>query len=66
MNIAKSINVGMALMNIKVSDIKEKLGVTSVTVSYWRNRRSDPSLAKVEQLAELFGVKVSTFIQWGE
>lgn len=66
MNIGKSIGVGIALRNIKSKDIASNLGVTQVTVSNWRQSKRDPSIENIEKMAELFGVKVSTFIEWGE
>ncbi len=66
MNIGRSIGVGIALRNIKSKDIASNLGVTQVTVSNWRQSKRDPSVENIEKMAELFGVKVSTFIAWGE
>ena len=66
MNIGRSIGVGIALRNIKSKDIASNLGVTQVTVSNWRQSKRDPSIENIEKMAELFGVKVSTFIAWGE
>lgn len=66
MNIAKSIKVGIALTDSTISDVRERVGKTAQTVSYWMNSKAEPKLKDVEKMADLFNVPVSTFIEWGE
>tara|TARA_X000000950_G_scaffold216541_1_gene260593 strand:- start:137 stop:379 length:243 start_codon:yes stop_codon:yes gene_type:complete len=66
MNISKSIRVGLALNDMKARDVMNATGKSSVTVSLWVTRKASPKLKDVEKMAGLFGVPVSTFIEWGE
>ena len=66
MNIGKSIKVGLAIKEMKSHELAKAVGKTEQTVSYWANGKSDPKLPDVERIADAFGVKVSTFIAWGE
>ena len=66
MNIGKSIDVGCALFKKRKKALAVHTGVTQVTVSYWCTGKTKPTLEMLEKIAEFFGVKVSTFIEWGE
>ena len=66
MNIGKSINVGCALFKKRKKALAVHTGVTQSAVSCWCSGKSIPDVNKLEKIADFFGVKVSTFIKWGE
>ena len=66
MDIGKSINVGCALRNKRKLDLADHIGTTPNTVSNWSSGKTLPCVKTLGEISEFFGVKVSTFIEWGE
>lgn len=66
MNLGKSIRIGLANKNLTKRWLSERLEVSPGYVSDLCNEKQRPNLERVEQMAQLFGVKVSEFIAWGE
>ena len=66
MNIQESLRVGLHITRLTKKEVAEELGVTIQSVYNWARGGALPSLQTVEQLAQLFDVPVSTFIEWGE
>ena len=66
MNIAKSVKYGLVNKDIAAQDLAKSLGKTKQTVSQWMNNKAEPRMADVVKMANIFGVKVSEFIGWGE
>ena len=48
--------------NMLQKDLAEKLGVSKVTVSYWCNNQTTPSLETLGQIAKILKVKISDLI----
>lgn len=53
------------LQNLTQKDLAEKLFVSPQTVSKWENNQSEPNLATIKQLADLFGISVDDFFEEG-
>lgn len=53
------------LQNLTQKDLAEKLFVSPQTVSKWENDQSEPNLATIKQLADLFGISVDDFFEEG-
>src|SRR5690554_4654243 len=51
------------LENLTQKDLAEKLFVSPQTVSKWENNQSEPNLATIKQLADLFGISVDDFFE---
>jgi transcriptional regulator with XRE-family HTH domain len=66
MNLKKSIKTGFVIREKNQQELAEFIGKKQATVSYYANGRIDPPLSVVINIAEFFGVKTSTFIEWGE
>ena len=66
MNLKKSIKTGFVIREKNQQELAEFIGKKQATVSYYANGRIDPPLSVVIKIAEFFGVKTSTFIEWGE
>ena len=66
MNLKKPIKTGLAIRDKNQQQLAEFIGKKQATVSYYTSGRIDPPLSVVEKIAEFFGVKTSTFIEWGE
>ena len=50
---------------IKDADVARETGITKSTFSDWKNGRSNPKDAKLQKIADLFGVSVE-YIRTGE
>ena len=66
MNIEKSINVGFKIFKKRKKALARHTDVTQSAVSCWCSGKSTPTVGTLEKIADFFGVKVSTFIKWGE
>ena len=66
MNLGRSINVGCALRDKRKVDVADYIGTTPNTVSNWCGGKTLPCVKALFELSEFFGVKLSTFIEWGE
>ena len=65
MDLKKSIELGLANNGMKKNKLAEELGVTPVTLSRMLKRNTCSS-AMIEDLAEIFEMKVHQFIRLGE
>ena len=50
---------------MKDADVARETGITKSTFSDWKNGRSNPKDAKLQKIADLFGVSVE-YIRTGE
>ncbi|MBH09782.1 MAG: hypothetical protein CMG74_05380 [Candidatus Marinimicrobia bacterium] len=66
MNLKKSIKTGFAIRDKNQEQLAKFIGKKQATVSYYANGRIDPPLSVVVKISQFFGVKTSTFIEWGE
>lgn len=66
MDIAKSIRVSLAASRKNQTWLAKELGVTKSYVSGLCSGAIGVSTDRLEQLAGVFGLKVSEFIKWGE
>jgi transcriptional regulator with XRE-family HTH domain len=48
--------------NILQKDLAKKIGVSKVSVSYWCNNQTSPSLITLSQIAKALKVKMSDLI----
>ena len=48
--------------SMKQQELADKLGVSKVTVSYWCNNQTTPSLETLGQIAKILKVKISDLI----
>lgn len=65
MNLKQSIEIALATNGMKKNELAEELGVTPVSMSRILKRGTCPS-AMLEDLAEIFEMKVHQFIKLGE
>ena len=56
------INEVLKERNVLQKELAEKLGVSKVTVSYWCNNQTIPSLETLGQIARILKVKISDLI----
>lgn len=66
MDIAKSIRHGLADVNKSKSWLALSLGVSVQYVGKMCNGEAVPSMKRIEEMANVFGVTVSELIKWGE
>ena len=66
MDINKSINHFMETQNFIQADLSRESKLHPSTISLIRNGHRSPSCATLQQLADMFGVRVSEFIAAGE
>lgn len=52
--------------NLKDADVSRETGITKSTFSDWKNGRSAPKDAKLQKIADLFGVSVEYIRTGGE
>ena len=52
----------LKLKNIKQQQLADQLGVSKVTVSYWCNNQTNPSLETLSQIAKILKVKIASLI----
>ena len=48
---------------MKQQELADILGVSKVTVSYWCNNQTKPSLETLNQIAKILKVKISSLIE---
>ncbi len=65
MNIKKSFRIALAKKGSTQADMAAVIGVTPATLSLILNREVIPS-TRIQQMADIFGMKVSEFIKLGE
>lgn len=65
MDLGKSLRVAMAQAKMPGTEVAEHMMVTPQQVAKWRNTGSIKQ-SNVEQLASMFGLKVSEFVALGE
>ena len=56
------INEVLKERNVLQKELAQKLGVSKVTVSYWCNNQTIPSLETLGQIARILKVKISDLI----
>lgn len=49
----------LKLKNIKQQQLADQLGVSKVTVSYWCNNQTNPSLDTLKQISIILKVKIT-------
>ncbi len=60
--LSKNLNFLRTSNNLKQYEIQEKLGIKRNTWSNWENRKSDPSIEHIFQIADFFGVDVGSLL----
>jgi len=53
----------LKLKNVKQQQLADQLGVSKVTVSYWCNNQTNPSLVTLKQISIILKVKITDLIQ---
>ncbi len=53
----------LKLKNIKQQQLADQLGVSKVTVSYWCNNQTNPSLVTLKQISIILKVKITDLIK---
>ena len=53
----------LKLKNIKQQQLADQLGVSKVTVSYWCNNQTNPSLVTLKQISIVLKVKITDLIK---
>ena len=53
----------LLLKNIKQQQLANQLGVSKVTVSYWCNNQTNPSLDTLKQISIILKVKITDLIK---
>ena len=48
---------------MKQQELADRLGVSKVTVSYWCNNQTKPSLETLSQISKILNVKVAELIE---
>jgi putative transcriptional regulator len=48
---------------MKQQELADRLGVSKVTVSYWCNNQTTPSLETLSQIAKILKVKIANLIE---
>ena len=66
--ISRAIRIGLIDSNTALtqSELGEFLGVSQATVSKYIGGHISPTLDMAIKIADMFGVKLSEFIKWGE
>lgn len=66
MNFGKAVLMGMASIGMKRKELAEALGKSINYIHDICNNQKQPSLNLLMEMANLFHVKLSTLISWGE
>ena len=53
----------LKLKNIKQQQLADQLGVSKVTVSYWCNNQTNPSLDTLKQISIILKVKITDLMK---
>ena len=62
MSVELRINEVIKQKNMLQKDLAQKLGVSKVTVSYWCNNQTFPSLETLSEIAKILKVKIADLI----
>ena len=65
-DIKESIRVGLHLKKKSNLELANGVGVSTSTVSLWRNGKRRIHWEQIVKIAEFFGVSVSILVGWGE
>ena len=66
MDSSRSIRVALAKKNVKSRWLADKMNVKPQYITNLCNGRSELGINGIIQMSDIFGVKVSEFIAWGE
>lgn len=66
MNIAQSVRVGLAINSKNKSWLADQLQVSKNFISQVCKNNRNLNQERIEEVSEIFGVKDSVFISWGE
>jgi len=50
---------------LTITELADKLGYSITSISYWENRKTNPTLYKVQDVADFFGVPLNILIGEG-
>lgn len=64
--ISESIRVGLSMSGLRQKDLAEQMRMTEVHISNLVNNKYSTTFETAEKIAVIFGVNLSTFIEWGE
>lgn len=60
--IAETIKKLREIHNLNQDELGEKLGISGKTVSSWENKRSQPRMGKIQNMADIFNVTTEEMI----
>jgi transcriptional regulator with XRE-family HTH domain len=63
MSVVLSINEVLKEKGLQQKELAEKLGVSKVTVNYWCNNQSKPSIETLGEIAKILKVKLTHLIK---
>jgi len=66
MNIAQSVRVGLAINNKSKSWLAAQLRISKNFISQVCKENRTLTQERIKEVSEIFGVKVSVFVSWGE
>lgn len=49
-------------MGLTISDLAYKLGYSTTSISYWENKKTNPNLYKVQDVADFFELPLNIMI----
>jgi transcriptional regulator with XRE-family HTH domain len=58
-----NLNYFLKLNDLSQADLAEKLGVSTATASDWSNGKKLPRMDKIEEIADLLGIKISDLLE---
>lgn len=50
---------------LTITELADKLGYSITSISYWENKKTNPTLYKVQDVADFFGVPLNILIGEG-
>nr|DAM98057.1 MAG TPA: Helix-turn-helix XRE-family like protein [Caudoviricetes sp.]DAQ47876.1 MAG TPA: Helix-turn-helix XRE-family like protein [Caudoviricetes sp.] len=49
-------------IDLTITELADKLGYSTTSISYWENKKTNPNLYKVQDVASFFGVPLNIMI----
>jgi transcriptional regulator with XRE-family HTH domain len=65
MPFAEILRYWLGVSGMRQTNLAEKLGVSKSVVTHWVTGEHYPTYARIEQMAEIFGVDLATFYKLG-
>lgn len=48
--------------DLTITELADKLGYSTTSISYWENKKTNPNLYKVQDVADFFGLPLNIMI----